>query len=316
MGTVPASFLASLEEDLDRPIGEYFDLIAGTSTGGILAIGLALGLPAKELLHLYEERGPYIFGQDRKRKGLAGVIHRVRSGARQVIGPKHDAALLRKELKEVLGDARVGDARTRLIVPAWDADLRSVYIYKTAHHQRLDTDYKKPVLDAAMATAAAPVFYKRHKTIDDIGLLDGGVWANNPIGIATVEATTLLGWRPDSLRILSLGCVDEVYMIPEAPGIAGLGLDILKLLLDGQSRGAMGISKLITGHPHEREAIFRYSPTVPANFFSLDDTSKISRLKGLGASSARQAKPKIKAEFLQFPAEPFEPVHSLERAIA
>ena len=53
MGTQPASFLTSLEEDLDRPIGEYFDLIAGTSTGGILAIGLAMGLPARDLLDLY-----------------------------------------------------------------------------------------------------------------------------------------------------------------------------------------------------------------------------------------------------------------------
>ena len=52
MGTLPASFLASLEEDLDRPVGQYFDLIAGTSTGGILAIGLALGIPARDLLDL------------------------------------------------------------------------------------------------------------------------------------------------------------------------------------------------------------------------------------------------------------------------
>jgi uncharacterized protein len=63
MGTQPASFLASLEEDLDRPIGEYFDVIAGTSTGGILAIGLAMGIPARDLLDLYVRRGPHIFGQ-------------------------------------------------------------------------------------------------------------------------------------------------------------------------------------------------------------------------------------------------------------
>jgi len=62
-GTQPAAFLAALEEDLDRPIGEYFDLIAGTSTGGLIAMGLALGHSAKSLLALYEERGPKIFGQ-------------------------------------------------------------------------------------------------------------------------------------------------------------------------------------------------------------------------------------------------------------
>src|SRR6266852_669336 len=75
---------------------------------------------------------------------------------------------------------------------------------------------------AAMATAAAPSYYKRHRTADDVGLLDGGVWANNPIALAVVEAISLLGWRASSLRVLSLGCVDEVYMIGEAPGWGGL----------------------------------------------------------------------------------------------
>ena len=63
-GTMPAAFLAGLEEDLGQPIGRYFDLIAGTSTGGIIALGLGLGRTAKELLELYERRGPVIFGQD------------------------------------------------------------------------------------------------------------------------------------------------------------------------------------------------------------------------------------------------------------
>ena len=63
-GTMPAAFLAGLEDDLGQPIGRYFDLIAGTSTGGIIALGLGLGRTAKELLELYERRGPVIFGQD------------------------------------------------------------------------------------------------------------------------------------------------------------------------------------------------------------------------------------------------------------
>lgn len=65
-GTFPAAFLANLEQDLEQPIGRYFDLIAGTSTGGIIAIGLALGLRAADILRLYEEEGPAIFSQSRK----------------------------------------------------------------------------------------------------------------------------------------------------------------------------------------------------------------------------------------------------------
>lgn len=310
MGTLPASFLASLEEDLDRPIGEYFDLIAGTSTGGILAIGLAMGIPACDLLKLYVERGPHIFGQSE------GILANLAGGTwrrmKHVFAPKHDADLLRAELIEVLGTKRIGEAKTRLVIPAWDADHRGVYIFKTAHHKRLKTDYKRLAVDAAMATAAAPTYYKRHRTAEDVGLLDGGVWANNPIALAVVEAITLLGWPAESLRVLSLGCVNEVYMIGEAPGLGGLARDVTRLFMDGQSHGALGMAKLLTGHQYEREAIFRCCPDVPKNFFKLDDTRKITQLKGMGASLARKERPRIEPVFLSDPAKFFNPEYTLK----
>src|SRR5947207_9104557 len=63
-GVFPAAFLARLEEHLEHPIGRYFDLIAGTSTGGIIAIGLGLGLSAGDIVKLYVEQGPAIFDQE------------------------------------------------------------------------------------------------------------------------------------------------------------------------------------------------------------------------------------------------------------
>lgn len=308
-GTQPATFLSGLEEDLDEPIGRYFDLIAGTSTGGILAIGLALGIRASTLLELYENRGPTIFGQSDDKGWLGRKVRDAWAALRHVARPKHDASALRDELHAVLGDRLIGEAETRLLIPAWDADQRSVYIYKTAHHPRLAKDYRKPALDAAMATSAAPSHFARHKTVDHVGLLDGGTWCNNPVGVATVEAISMLGWAPQDLHILSLGCVDEVYMLPESPGKAGLGFKALSLLMDGQSRGALGIARQLTGDPYERKAIHRYSPTVPDGFFTFDDTAKIQRLKGLGASSARHASPTLTPIFFQKPAEPFVPVH-------
>lgn len=305
MGTQPAAFLAALEEDLGYPIGQCFDLIAGTSTGGILALGLGLGHSAESLLKLYTDRGPHIFGGG----GKAGFLRRA---IRHVVGPKHDAGLLRAELEAVLQDKRIGDAKTRLLIPAWDADHNSPYIFKTAHHPRLTTDYKRLAVDAAMATAAAPTYYQRHRTADYVGLLDGGVWSNNPIALAVVEAITLLGWPAESLRVLSLGCVNEVYSLDEAPGVVGLAGDLVRLFTDGQSRGALGMAKLLTGHQHEREAIFRVCPDVPKGLFKLDDTSRISQLRGMGASAARKERVRIEPVFLFGPAEPFEPHHKLE----
>ncbi len=314
-GTRPAAFLAGLEEDLDEPIGHYFDLIAGTSTGGILAIGLALGIPAKALLKLYVDKGPEIFGQTGHPNQLVAWLANKWALIRHFYEPKHDADRLKKVLRSVLREKKIGDAKTRLLLPAWDADQNSVYIYKTAHHIRLTTDYKQSAVDAAMATAAAPTFFKRHRTVNQIGLIDGGVWANNPTGIAAVEAISLLGWKADQLRILSLGCVDEIYMLPEKPGKLDLcwsGL-VISLFMSGQSNGSMGIAKLITDHPHSGNAVFRYAPKAPANFFALDDTSKIDRLQGMGASMARKATPEISKIFFDKPAECFIPVYRLEK---
>lgn len=319
-GTMPAVFLAALEEDLGEPIGRYFDLIAGTSTGGIIALGLGLGRTAKELLALYESRGPTIFGQHAEEIKRPGKLRQwwcgLRAKGRQIVRPKHDADVLAEELRSVLGDECIGRSKARLLVPAWDADLRSPYIYKTAHHARLQTDFRKMALDAAMATAAAPTYFKRHRTADDVGLTDGGTWANNPTALAVVEAITLLGWHPSDLRILSLGCLDEVYLLPESPGAAGLGLKILNLYADGQSHGALGMAKLLTGHSYDGERIYRYSPSVPSGFFSLDDTSKIGRLKGLGMSAARKAKPHLTPVFFTEPADAFVPVHQLKEDTA
>jgi len=307
MGTQPASFLAALEEGLDQPIGQYFDLIAGTSTGGILAIGLGLGLPAKQLLQLYADRGPYIFGSHETSRFPS--LSRAWSWSKHWFVPKHDAADLRQELEAVLGQKRIGDSHTRLLIPAWDPDHRSVYIFKTAHHSRLKTDYLRLAVDAAMATAAAPTIFKRHVTMEHVGLLDGGVWANNPIALAVVEAISLLGWPASSLRILSLGCINEVYALDNEPGKLGIAQDLVRLFMDGQSRGALGMAKLLTGHEHEREAIFRCCPDVPKDLFKLDDTSKISELRGMGAAAARKMRPRLEPVFFQEPTEKFEPVY-------
>ena len=85
-----------------------------------------------------------------------------------------------------------------MVIPAWHPMLERVYIYKTAHHPRLETDYKQFALDAAMATAAAPTFLKPHLTSDSVELVDGGVWANNPIGVVAIEAVGMLNWPGDS----------------------------------------------------------------------------------------------------------------------
>jgi patatin-like phospholipase/acyl hydrolase len=310
LGTFPAAFLAGLEEHLQgRLIGSYFDLIAGTSTGGIIAIGLAMGLRASDLLHFYERRGPEIFGQGRGR--VANFLHdKLRLGSWLVMN-KHNSEPLRAVLEEVLRGKRIGDATTRLLIPAWNPVARSVYVYKTAHHARLRNDYKCLAVDAAMATAAAPTYFRQHVTQHAVGLTDGGTWANNPTALAVVEAITMLGWPGDSLHVLSLGCLEEAYTIRKWSGIGTLGSKVIKLFMNGQSHGAMGVAKLLTGHEHGRQALYRINHTVPYNAYKMDDTRVIQDLKGLGYSYARDRQTVLDPVFFTQPAAAFVPVHRL-----
>lgn len=302
------AFLANLEKDLEHPIGRYFDLISGTSTGGIIAIGLALGMSAADILKLYEEKGPAIFGQTRT--GLSGwIAGRFRWGRWVFWGPKYDANPLRNALTEVLGQRRLGEAGTRLLVPAWHPKTQQVYIFKTAHHPRLQTDYKELAVDAAMATASAPTYFAQHITANDVGLVDGGLWANNPTGIAVVEATATLGWPASDLKVLSIGCLEDIMVVQKAYGAARLAPQLASLFMAGQSHGSLGIAHILTGDPHQRKAIYRISQPVPDGFYSLDNTRRIRDLKDRAFAEARTQKPILQPEFFGEPAEEFVPAY-------
>lgn len=307
-GTFPAAFLANLENDLEQPIGRYFDLISGTSTGGIIAIGLALGMRAAEILKLYADKGPAIFAQTRS--GLPGWLARhFRSGRWLIWGPKYSAAPLREAMSEAFGKRRLGEARTRLMIPAWHPKTQGVYIFKTAHHPRLKTDYKELAVDAAMATAAAPSYFAQHITANDVGLVDGGLWANNPTGIAVVEAIATLGWPAHDLKVLSIGCLEDIKVVREAYGAARLAPQLASLFMAGQSHGSLGIAHILTGDPHERQAIYRISQPVPDGFYTLDNTTRIRDLKDRAFAEARIQRPILQPEFFNAPAEEFVPAY-------
>lgn len=309
-GTFPAAFLTALEEDLDCPLHEYFDLIAGTSTGGIIAIALAMGLQAKEILELYENRGPEIFSQTRS--GVSGYAERaIRKIKWATWGPKYSADGLEAALIDVFGDRKIGDAKTRLMIPAWHQQMGAVYIFKTPHHERLQTDYREFARDAAMATAAAPTYFQEFITSRDVGLVDGGIWANNPTGIAVAEGIGTLGWRPEEIKVLSIGCLEDVVEMRDAYGAARLAPKLAGLFMAGQSYGSNGLAHILTGDVGgaNHKAIYRITQPVPEGFFSLDDTSKIQKLKSRAFAQARIDKPDLLNAFFTSPTDPFEPIY-------
>lgn len=297
-GVFPGSFLATLEQSLGQPIATYFDLIVGTSTGGIIALGLGLGLSARDVLSFYEEHGPSIFRGSRAARAL-----------RQIGISKYNSNPLREALRTVFGDRKLGESTRRLVVPSCNLDTGEVHIWKTSHHPRLERDYTASVIEVALSTAAAPTYFPTHRSSAGIPLVDGGMWANNPVGIALVEATGILEWPRDSLRVLSLGCTTT----PLSTGVLrnrALGwlfwrMKVTEVLMAAQSSGALGMATHLIG---DRNNLVRISPTV-SEAFTLDNVREIRSLEGLGDSEARKALPFLRPMFFTHPADEFVPHH-------
>ena len=163
-----AAVLAHLEEDLRIRVIEHFDLIVGTSTGGIIALGLGMGLSPSEIVHFYGNKGPDIF----PRKCWFGLGHYFHS--------KHDPLNLEKSLRECFGEKRMADSIKRLVIPSYNIGEDDVYLFKTPHHERLTRDFKVPAWKIAMATSAAPTYFPAFTGVDHIRLVDGGVWGKQP----------------------------------------------------------------------------------------------------------------------------------------
>jgi len=288
-GVFPASFLASLEQTLGRSIIEYFDLIAGTSTGGIIALGLGLGLSAEELVKFYETYGPSIFGGNRSFAWL-----------RSYFRAKYNPAPLKSALVNVFGDHRLGESKRRLIVPSLNIDTGEVHVWKTPHHPRFERDYRHSMVEVALSTGAAPTYFPTYRSSSGAPLIDGGVWANNPIAIATVEAMGVLEWHPADLRILSLGCTTAPLQIDwgrhQSLGKFGWADKIADVMMTAQSFSAYGMVQHLLP---DRNNCVRISPTVGKNQFELDGVEEMPSLRGMGDFEARKALPALRPMFFE-----------------
>lgn len=312
-GAFAASFLQTIEENTGKKIADYFDLIAGTSTGGIIALGLGLGMSAKEITQFYKNDGPRIFNQTNpldQRNIVSRYISKISRAfnfGKQIATPKYAPTELKKALERAFKAKRLGDSSVRLIIPAYHADNEDVYVFKTRHHQRLQVDWQESVIDVALATAAAPTYFRAHPMPNGSPLIDGGIWANNPAGIAAVEARSTLGWKDDDLYIVRIGCTEESLDIPVESGYAGLLLKSTALFMQGQSRGADGTAMLLSNHQQEAPRFFKFQPKVSPGKFSIDGVDMINRLIGLGEAEGRKALPQFEKFFLIDKAEKFHP---------
>jgi patatin-like phospholipase/acyl hydrolase len=292
-GVFPAAFLACVEDTLSVRISDHFDLIVGTSTGGIIALALGLGISAADILSFYESDG-------------AGIFERKRFGFIPLMRPKYDARNLQMALTRRFGDMKLGDSSTRLVLPSCSLETGEVYIFKTAHHARFRTDYRRTAVAVALATAAAPIYFR---DFEQSALVDGGLWANDPTGVAAVEAAGVLQWSKEDVQLLSLGCTTTPQRRTNTSpwrGALFYGPRLLDLFMDSQSSGAQGTASILFGP----ERLHRISPILDRGRFKMDETDGIPGLKTLGQQEARKAMPFLAERFLCMTKEPFIPIYN------
>lgn len=290
-GVFPAAFLAELEKTFGCPTYRYFDLITGTSTGGIIALGLGLGLPAAEITEFYKEHGPKIFS---KPKGKVGSF----------FGDKYSPDELRNALTKVFGEEKLGSSKVRLLIPSFNVTTGEIHIYKTRHHERFLTDFREKMVDVALATTAAPTYFPAHKGSGGAMYVDGGVWANNPVGNAVVEAISWLKQDAQSLQVLSVGCTQFPEQFEDLNGGKDWAFAFVQATLRAQSGGSLGVAYSLAGH----DRVVRINPVAPPGKFDLDKTGGIEELATYGYLEARKASSDLKNKFFNQEAEQFSPL--------
>ncbi|MCB1120868.1 MAG: patatin-like phospholipase family protein [Verrucomicrobiae bacterium] len=286
-GSFSAGVLSQIEYATGQKIIDHFDLIVGTSTGGIIGLGLGLGLSPDMLVHFYSEKGTKIFNQP----CFGGFF----SWAKWLRRSKYNESALVFELRKVLGDRLLGESQIPLVIPSFDLGRNEVRLFKTRHNLRFEVDHRIPAWKVARATSAAPTYLPACRDIAGAQLIDGGVWANNPIMVGLTEAMSEFNAIPGSIRILSLGTTTPVKRIRpslDRAGISKWAPRISETLIQAQSSGSLGQAKLLAG----KENVLHIDPLVADGEFKLDK-SQPENLECLAEHYARHSISEIRRPF-------------------
>lgn len=195
-GIYPAHILRCIEERLQINLLESFDMIAGTSTGSIIAAGIAVGVPAADIVKMYKQHGAEIF----RRKSFLFPGRSIQP----IFESVYDAQCLENVLSEVFKDKTLGGIKIPLLIPSTDIGNGCVHVLKSSYSKEFTRDNNVLLKDAILASCSAPTYFDPHR-LNEYLLADGGLWANNPALAATIDAQKRLGAAQDDIQILSIG---------------------------------------------------------------------------------------------------------------
>lgn len=235
-----SAIILSQFEDVFGPIHDHFNLICGTSTGGIIALALASGIRASEIVQFYSEEGPKIFPYHKK---WVLNLHFAKS---LIFTSKYSDVILKSALENVFGDKNIGDCKTNVLIPSFNITTGEPYVFKSDHVPALTRDKCRLLTEVALATSAAPTYFPINELNTQKGteqFVDGGVWANNPSLLGITEYLTHYkdDNRYDNYALLSISSLNEKVRFPEPAKVKkrmsflGWGQNLFSLMIDAQS---------------------------------------------------------------------------------
>ena len=207
-GLFAAHLLKKMEEAWQIDWGRRFGLLAGTSTGSILSSGLAAGISAVDLTEFYKTHGEAIF----RPRACA------RFDIRRLFTSRYSSKTLKALLDGMFHDLTLGDIAIPLVLPSVDIGNGCVHVLKSKYHGQFVRDQKVRVSDAVLASCSAPTYFDPHIVNDTYQLVDGGIWANNPSLVATIDAHYRLGIPLEDIRVLAIGTGKSTTFYPRSRG--------------------------------------------------------------------------------------------------
>ncbi|MCB0728551.1 MAG: patatin-like phospholipase family protein [Ignavibacteriae bacterium] len=293
-GILPALFLHEMEKSLNKPVSQIFDLIAGTSTGGILALCLSApdkdGNPkfsALDILNLYEEEGKRIFKKS---------LWRSTTSVGNLTNSKFPIEGIEEVLEIYLGQTKLSESLTSLIIPSYEIERRMPFFFKSRHAKN-NPDYDFKMKEVARATSAAPTYFESLKLAanppaDYFALIDGGVFANNPAMCAYAEAKKVFG-NEDDIMLVSVGTGQHTRSIPYEEskdwGLLEWARPMLSVVFDGVSATVdYQLNQLLTDS--NLKNYFRFQTMLESGNDDMDDVTKtnIRALKRKGSEMVKQ----------------------------
>ena len=242
-----------------------------------------------------------------RKNSLMGKIRSWWRGRRHFLLYSYERGPLEALLNDALGDKLFGDSIVRLCIPAFEGRQGEVFVFKTPHHTDYKFDRFELMRNVALATSAAPTYFRALEH-NGYTLVDGGVWANNPAMLAVIEAMVCFDIGRDRIDLLSIGCGEYPYIVSKTQmnwGGKFAWSDVIFAAMRLQSLSATNQARLLLGPP----SVHRIDPAPHPTPISLDDFRRsVDELVPAAKKAVDDRGAEIAAIFLATPAEQYVPV--------